>query len=69
MQSVTITFHHTSCNSYSSDARSNDGMSISVILFIISRLLVCQYRFTRNLSSAYQTLRRKCGMQYRSRYF
>ena len=38
----------------------------SAILFI-SRLLACKYRFTWNLSSAYQTLRRKYGMQYRSR--
>jgi hypothetical protein len=38
----------------------------SAILFI-SHLLACQYRFTWNLSSEYQTLRRKCGMQYRSR--
>ena len=36
------------------------------ILFIF-RLLACKYRFTRNLSSPYQTLRRKNGMQYRSR--
>ena len=35
----------------------------SVILFI-SHLLACKYRFTRNLSSVYQTLRRKNGMQW-----
>jgi hypothetical protein len=35
--------------------------------YIICRLLACKCRFTRNLSSAYQTLRRKYGMQYRSR--
>jgi hypothetical protein len=39
----------------------------STILFI-SHLLVCKYRFTRNLSSAYQALRRQNGMQYWSRY-
>ena len=37
----------------------------SAILFIY-RLLACKYRFTRNLSSVYQILRRKNGMQYRS---
>jgi hypothetical protein len=31
-------------------------------------MLACKYRFTRNLSSAYHTLRRKNGMQYLSRY-
>jgi hypothetical protein len=33
----------------------------------ISRLLACKYSFTRNLSSPYQTLRRKNGMQYQSK--
>jgi hypothetical protein len=33
----------------------------------ISRLLACKYSFTRNLSSPYQTLRRKNGMQSQSK--
>ena len=33
----------------------------------ICRLLACKYSLTRNLSCAYQTLRKKNGMQYRSR--
>jgi hypothetical protein len=34
----------------------------------ISLLLVCKCRFTRNLSTTYQNLRRKYGMQYQSRW-
>jgi hypothetical protein len=34
---------------------------------LISPLLACKYRFTPNLSSAYATVRRNDGMQYRSR--
>ena len=34
---------------------------------LISCLLACKYSFTRDLSSAYQSLRKKNGMQYRSR--
>ena len=55
-QSVTIIFNHISFAIFS--------QYNSVILFIY-RLLACKSRFTRNLSSVYQALRRKNGMQYR----
>ena len=34
---------------------------------LISPLLACKYRFTLNLSSAYETVKRNAAMQYRSR--
>jgi len=55
---VTITFHHISLKHVF-------NMTFRYLVYLSSAGV--QYCFTRNLSGAYQTLKRKYEMQYRSR--
>ena len=55
------------CGHYISSHVCATCIQCNAAILFISRLLACKYHFTLNLSRAYQTLRRKNGVQYRSK--